>query len=316
MKISLVAFLLASVSSLAAAGRSINQHAIKKSLLSKARRLEHRSLEDSGDNGDDAEEEDEYQFLMNYKLKFMSCKAGETVVDAENGEYEYSAVVFRLCHDSGDGCDDEKACSSSYGDYVVGLNTFVNSYMEDQAENLNYDDNFKVDEYAECREYENDNDDDGNGVAYYIGPACTEDGDDIKLDFFYDEQCTTNPEDVTFTDVSNGWELPYGEGGLISTYCQSCQEYDEDNAAYETKEMCQQLYEKASGKCESEMEYYHYYGKQEGACEYISELLPAMGSSGVASWFIGIVVIAGFASYVFWWKQKKAAGSASAGLMA
>jgi len=311
MKISIVAFLLASVSSFATAARSINDHAIKKSLLSKARRVE--------ENGDDAEEEDEYQFLMNYKLKFMSCKAGETVVNPENGEYEYSAVVFRLCHDSGDGCDDEKACSSGYGDYVVGLNTFVNSYMEDQKDNNNYDDNFQVDEYAECREYENDNDDDGNGVAYYIGPACTEDGDDIKLDFFYDEGCTTNPEDVTFTDVSNGWELPYSEGGLVSTYCQSCQEYNEDDAAYEIKEMCQELFEEAAGKCETEMEYYHYYGKQEGACDYIAELLPAMGGSGgAASWFFGIAVIGGLASYVYWWKQKKAAGIASArdGLMA
>lgn len=301
MKISQVALLMASVSSFASAARSIKNNGIKKNLLSKARRL---------DENDDAEEE-EYAFLTNYKLKFMSCKAGETVVNAENGEYEYSAVVFRLCPAADDGCDDEKACSSGYGDYVVGLNTFVNMYMEDQAENMNYDDNFRVDEYAECREYENENDDDGNGVVYYIGPACTEDGDDIKLDFFYDEGCTSTPEDVTFEDVSNGWELPYSEGGLISTYCQSCQAYDEDNGGYELKEMCQRLYEDASGKCETEMEYYHYYGKQEGACDYIAELLPA-SSSGGAAWFLGIVLIAALGSYVYWWKQKKAANNAAA----
>jgi hypothetical protein len=64
MKLSLLAFLFATVSA-----RTISSHNAKK-VISNARRLE-----DGG--GDDAaeadEDEDEYAFLMNYKLKMRSC---------------------------------------------------------------------------------------------------------------------------------------------------------------------------------------------------------------------------------------------------
>jgi hypothetical protein len=305
----IVALLAATAATASAASRTISGSA-SKTLISKARKLE---------DADEAEEE-EYAFLMNYKLKLRSCVAGEAIKDPETGEYEYNAVVFRLCPDNGD-CDDESqdGCKEGYGDYIVGLNSFVQEYMEAERENMQYDDNFNAAEYAECREYENENNDDGNGAVYYVGPACTEDGTDIKLDMFYDEACTTKPEDVTFEDVSNGWTLPYSDGGLISTYCNSCTEYN-DNGEYEAKEFCQKLYEDAN-KCETNMETYHYYGKQEGACEYIQELLPARKSGGgagkVVGWLFFICVIGAFAGYVVWWKKKKAAGgNAGDGLMA
>jgi hypothetical protein len=302
-----IALLAATAATASASSRTLSGKA-SKNLLSKARKLE------------DAEEE-EFAFLMNYKLKLRSCIAGETVQNAENGEYEYNAVVFRLCPDTGD-CDDDTTdgCKEGYGDYVVGLNTFVQEYMEDQRENMQYDDNFNPAEYAECREYENDNDD-GNGVAYYIGPACTEDGSDIKLQMFSDEACMYVPEDVTFEEVSNGWTLPYSSGGFVSTYCNSCTEYN-DNGEYEAKEFCQKLFEDASGKCETNMETYHYYGKDESACEHILEIVPAQSKSGggggkVVGWFFFIAIVGAFAGYVVWWKKKKASGgSASDGLMA
>lgn len=303
------ALLAATAATASASTRTLSGKASKR-LLSKARKLE---------DNEEQEEEEEYAFLMSYKLKLRSCIAGEAVKNPETGEYEYNAVVFRLCPDSGD-CNDDTAdgCDEGYGDYVVGLNSFVQEYMEDQRENMQYDDDFDAAEYAECREYENENDD-GDGVAYYVGPACTEDGSDIKLDMFYDEACTNVPEDVTFEDISNGWSLPYSSGGLISTYCNSCMDYDDDGN-YETKEFCMRLYEDAN-KCETNMEKYHYYGKQEGACEYIEELLPAQKSSGgarkVVGWLFFIVVIGAFAGYVVWWKKKKASGgSAGDGLMA
>ncbi|CAB9512551.1 expressed unknown protein [Seminavis robusta] len=282
----------------------------QKRLLKKARKLE-----DNNQN----QEEDEFAFLMNYNLKMIQCKAEEAIRNPEDGEYEYGAAIFRLCPE---GCDDDLTygCKSGHGDYVVGLQTFVQAYFEDQRDNMYYDDNFKVDEYAECREYEQENDDGGNNnnAAYFIGPACTEDGSDVKLEIFYDEACSQVPEDVTFEDISNGWSLPYGEGGLVSNKCQPCSEYNGDDGAYELKEMCQELYENA-GKCETEMESFHYYGKQEGSCEYIASLMPASKSGGGAKafgWVVFILVVVGaFSAYAMWWKKKKS-GQASDGLMA
>jgi hypothetical protein len=281
-----------------------------RKLLSKARKLE--------DNQNEEAEEDEYAFLMNYNLKLISCKADEQIRDPETGEYEYSAAVFRLCPE---GCDSEttKGCTSGHGDFVVGLQSFVQAYFEDQRDNMYFDDNFKVDEYAECREYEQENDDgnnNGNAYPYYIGPACTEDGKDVKLQLYYDEACSQIPEEVTFEDISNGWTMPYEDGGLVSTNCQPCAEYD--NGEYALKEMCMELYENA-GKCETNMESYHYYGRQEGSCDYIESLLPAKKSGGGAKafgWVVFILVVVGaFSAYAMWWKKKKA-GQASDGLMA
>jgi hypothetical protein len=287
-----------------------------RNLMKKARKLEDQN---NNNNNQDEQEEEEYAFLGKYQMKMVSCKAGEQIRDPETGEYDYNAVIFRLCPN--DDCDTDRAtgCYEGHGDYVVGLKTFVQMYFEDQRDNMYFDDNFKVDEYAECREYEQENDDgNNNAYPYYIGPACTEDGTDVRLQIFYDEACSQVPEEVTFEDISNGWSLPYEDGGLVSTSCQSCSEYN-DNGEYELKEMCMQLYEN-SGKCETNMENYHYYGKQEGSCEYISTLMPKMKGSGSGArafgWVVFILVVVGaFSAYAMWWKKKKAA-QASDGLMA
>jgi hypothetical protein len=267
-----------------------------RKLLSKARKLE-----------ENQQQEDEYAFLMNYNLKMVSCKAGEQIRDPETGEYENSAIVFRLCPE---GCDSEaqKGCSSGHGDFVVGLQSFVQAYFEDQRDNMYFDDNFKVDEYAECREYEVENDDENeNQVAYYIGPACTEDGSGVRLELFSDQYCTTAPEGVTFESLSNGWALPYESGGLVTSNCQPCAEYDNGN--YALKDMCMNLYADA-GKCETNMESFHYYGKQEGSCEYIESLLPKKQKSGSGAkafgWVVFIMVVVGaFSAYAMWWKKSK-----------
>ena len=281
----------------ASAGKSATRN-----LLSKARKLE-----DQGNNNQNQNNDNEYAFLMNYQLKLVSCKAGEQFQDPETGEYEYNAAVFRLC--PGDCSDDSSTgCNGGHGDYVVGLNSFVQAYFEDQRDNMNYDDQFKVDEYAECRQYEQENDD-GNqnqNQVYYIGPACTEDGKDVRLQMYNNEVCSSVPEDVTFETISNGWSLPYEDGGLVSDQCISCTDY---NNGGELREMCTELYANA-GKCETNMEDYHYYGKQEGSCEYIQSLMPVQKSSGSVGkafgWVVFILVIVGaFSAYAMWWKKSK-----------
>lgn len=253
----------------------------------------------------------------------VQCKAGETVIDPEDGEYSYGAAVLRLCPTSA-GCDSEEVlgCKEGFGDIVVSLATFVDAYFEDQRDNMQWDDQFEVDKYAECEEYKvEDEGDDGNqnnqyaNYQFYIGPSCTEDGDDIRLAVFEDEVCTYESE-VAFEDISNGWTLPYSTGGLVSTSCSDCMEMNDDGE-YELREMCQEVYERAASKCETNMEYVSYYGANEQGCEYIEELLPAQkgGSAGkVFGWLIFILLIGGVVGYVMWWRKKKA--GASDGLVA
>jgi hypothetical protein len=309
MKLSAAILLLSAT--MASAAKSISGKSASK-ILRAARKLE---------EGDDNAEEDEFAYLGNYNLKMIQCKNGETVMNAE-GEYEYGAAVLRLCPTS-TGCDSDEVegCKSGYGDIVVSLATFVDAYFEDQKDNMNWDDQFEVDKYAECEQYEvEDNGDDGQenqyaNYAFYIGPTCTESGDDVRLALFEDEVCTYESE-IAFEAISNGWTLPYATGGLVSTSCSDCMEYNDDGE-YELRELCQNVYEEASSKCETEMEYVSYYGANEQGCEYITELLPVSkgGSAGkVFGWLIFIVLIGGVGGYIMWWRKKKS--GASDGLVA
>lgn len=105
-------------------------------------------------------------FLGGYSMKLLNCIQGEQVINYENGEMESSTVIFRLC--PYDTCDIESkmGCDSGYGDYAVGINTFLRVYMEQQQEynqNYGYDmivynqygQEFNAVEYLEagCKEY-------------------------------------------------------------------------------------------------------------------------------------------------------------------
>jgi hypothetical protein len=304
--------LLALVASNAVAVRQLSPKAQAK-ILRTARALDQN----------DAEEE-ENAFLTNYNLKFVGCDGSQQMVNAEEGGYSYGAAFMRLCP-SENGCDSSSVggCKEGYGDFAISIEDFVDAYMEDQADNMNWDDNFDGDKYAKCEQYEPENDGDDDpwaNYAFYIGPACTDDGDDIKLGFFSEATCQTE-SDIAFTDVSNGWSLPYSSGGLVSTSCSDCLEYDEDQAAYALREMCTELYESASMKCETEMETYSYYGKDETSCEAIAEILPRAarvggGAGKVFGWILFIMLIVGVAGYVMWWRKKKQASGSSDGMLA
>jgi hypothetical protein len=305
MKLAVATLMLASLASSAFAGKTISAKNAGK-VLRAARRVE----EEGDDNG-----EDDLSYLSKYTLKMIGCKNGETVIDPETGEYSYGAVVVRLCP-SEMGCDSDatRGCDSGYGDFVVGLNTFVDAYFEDQRDNMQWDDMFQVDKYAECSEYEvEQEEDDANENAYadysfYIGPTCTESEDDIALAVFQDDACTTASE-VSFSTLSNGWELPFETGGMVSTSCIDCLDYNEDDAAYELREMCTEVYQSAASKCETNMEYYSYYGQNVQGCEYITEVMPAMASGGnggkVFGWIVFIALIGGLAGYIVWWRKSK-----------
>jgi hypothetical protein len=307
MKLSSAILLLAGVS--AVEGKRVIQN---KAAMTKALRNARRVEENA--------QEGEFDFLGKYNMKMISCLPNEQVQSGDNGETEYGGVLVRLCP-SESGCDSDKrsGCSSGNGDFVIGINTFVQAYFEDQRENMQNDDgnDFNINEFADCREYNYENDDDGEKVAYYVGPTCTSDGTDIKLGLFENYQCV-GESSTAFEDISNGWSLPYNSGGVVTKNCMECVAQN-DNGEYALRELCQNTYEAAAYKCETNMEYFSYYGKNEQGCETISALLPKKskksGSGGkVFGWIVFFGVIAGLASYVVWWRKKKAA-SGNDGIM-
>ena len=298
MKLSLAIALLFSVTN-AASISPIHSGKTISSLVEKSRRLEDGNAEQA--------EEEEFAFLQNYSLKFITCKAGEKWKDPENGEYEYSVVVYRLCPN----CDDnvKGGCKSGYGEYVVGLNSFVDAYFEDRGENMQGDDNFRLEEYAECREYQAQG---GRrrldqGAQYFIGPACTEDGD-IRLAVFTEETCTTE-SNIDFTTVSGGMSLPYSSGELISSSCHSCTEVN-DNGESEVSDYCMKNYESSYGYgCETKMQTYSANGMDESKCEYISQLTYTKSSRGGHGWAIFwvflIVALLVVGEYIYFQKKSK-----------
>jgi len=320
MKLS-VAFL--SVFVAAASARSLSPQAAAK-VLRNARRLDEDK--DEGDNEEDEnnEEEDEYAFLSNYNLKFVSCDKSLQMKN-EDGDYTYGAAILRLCPTES-GCDNDSAggCKEGYGDFAVSIEDYVDAYFEDQEDNMNWDDNFDGNKYAKCEEYEPEVEGDDNpyeNYEFFIGAACADDGDDIKLGFFSDDTCQTDSE-ISFGDVSNGWTLPYSSGGLVSKNCADCLEYNEDEGGYELREMCTELYENANMKCEENMQFASQYGQDVSSCEAISELLPRSAKSGGGgagkffAWLLFIILIVGILGYIMWWRKKKQASGAADGMLA
>jgi len=106
-------------------------------------------------------------FLNNYSIKLLSCIQGEQIINYENGEAEPSTVVFRLCPSNTCDMNSAMGCDSGYGDYAVGINTFLEAYMESQEDNdqdqyggnsmlayNSYGQEFDASEYMECAEYD------------------------------------------------------------------------------------------------------------------------------------------------------------------
>uniref|UniRef100_A0A6U9V4X7 Uncharacterized protein n=1 Tax=Pseudo-nitzschia australis TaxID=44445 RepID=A0A6U9V4X7_9STRA len=130
--------------------------ALGLSLLSKARKLE--------------DEEVDFTWVANFSIKFQGCHHISQWNDEADGEEDVRIetkrlIRFRLC--PANECSPDKAggCDSNYGDYVIDMNTFLESYYE------------ALDNYNEYR------------CEYTSAVLCDcEDGDD-KGDDFDEELC-------------------------------------------------------------------------------------------------------------------------------
>ena len=272
-------------------------------LLRSARRLQEenngnqQNQQQEGQEGQENQwDMDDGSFLNQYSLKLISCNAGETIY-TENG-YEANSVVLRLCPKEDCDSQSRKGCSSGYGDFVVGLQTYIDAFFEDQGDNIEEG----RDEFGECRQYEAENGYEewqqryqanaNNGYqnynryqnyenyevqqyaeqTYYIGPTCTADGSDVRVALFSDENCAYE-SNTAFEKISNGWSLPYYSGGLVSTNCFDCAQMN-DNYEYEQASICAGTYELGSYFCEEKMAYTGYNSAKTQGCDKIYDMIP------------------------------------------
>lgn len=320
MKLALSAALLAGVAS--ASAHSVIRGDAARALMKKS--TLRRKLEDEENDAEEEEEEEEYAWMQDYKVKFVGCVAGEKFQNQENGEYEGSSVIYRLCASDGE-CDDESnfGCEEAYGDYVVGINTYTEAFAEtlredDRRRKLSSarrleEEEFDLNEFAQCGrieveddEDENDNEDeDEEEVEYFVGPACSDDGKDIILSMYSDEDCLYD-SDVDFYELA-GQNLPYYDGGIASSYCQSCVGEVNDDGEYETSEFCMKMQEASAG-CD---EY------DQSMCETIDELTADLraeekkGGGWKVFWIIVAILLLGGVGWYLYKKQlarKAAAG--------
>lgn len=216
------------------------------------------------DNEDEQAEDEEadYSWMEGYTLKYENCFADDNLAsfllcpsnatcssgcdggakytadfaffidaftEAQLGAREYACEMARENCDN----DDEDTCYSNAGlDYCVDKE----------------DDEFDVQEYLECAQFQ-----DG-----YIGPYCA-DGYNIYLGY-YEDECYTLADEGAF-ESEYGYALPYSAESIIEGDCARCNEHGLDQDQTEgdqdddddVLEQCVELYEGVYSKCEDGM---------------------------------------------------------------
>jgi len=253
----------------------------------------------------------------------------ESVNEYNEAKCEYLEATSGCDEDGGDYCLYDFYSANGMADICADGNPYQNNYNgnDDDA------DAFDLADWTECAQADLNNNNNGrqleNGIEYYMGPYCAEQGGSIYLGLFTDESCTTFADDYGGKEAYyslTGSELPYGENNMITMDCYSCIEaeaqyyYDEDGNgndeqdADNVSEMCEMIYSQA-GKCESSLEINGVYPNY-NACSYIqgiqvirkNGIIVSSGSKAnkTASIFIGIFVVAFvlLSAYVYYLKTK------------
>ena len=140
-------------------------------LVQEARALQQQNNQQNA-QGDDANYD--LEWMQDYSIKFMGCHNVAQWNDVSNEEemsnvriQTHRYVRFRLC--PSDSCSAKKAlgCTSSYGDYVVDMGTYVEAHVHSKKDELE----------ERCQEYANNNcycdeNNGGNGNAQECFQNC------------------------------------------------------------------------------------------------------------------------------------------------
>lgn len=120
-----------------------------KKLISKARKLE---------------QEVDYTWVQNMNIKFVGCHHISQWNPEAEGEDDVRIetkrlALFRLCPASSCSSNALKGCSSGYGDYVVDMDEFLASYLENKEEVEDYNCEYAAENKCNCED--GDDRDDG-----------------------------------------------------------------------------------------------------------------------------------------------------------
>ena len=143
-------------------------------------------------------------------------------------------VRFRLCPSNN--CNDNKAvgCSNKYGDYVVGLNTFVNAYYEFQQRQEEYECELFLENNCNCEDDGNQGDDFNAEECEYncfveagMEEQCADNGEEGEEEWFdaerYMEGCAEFEMNQGGEDNNGGGrrleDAAGGSGLYIGPYC-------------------------------------------------------------------------------------------------
>jgi len=165
MKIALIALAAALVKSDA---KSVTPSAsisatskVGSKLIAGARRLE------------DANEEIDFTWVADMSLKFQGCYHNQQFNEEADGEDDVMIstqrlVRFRLCLSSSCSMESAAGCDSGYGDYVIGMDQYLEAYFEAVQQDQEYNCEVEVQEGGDCEcDGENQGDDFDEEICQY-----------------------------------------------------------------------------------------------------------------------------------------------------
>jgi len=130
-------------------------------VMAKARRLEQ-----------DENEEIDFTWVANMSLKFQGCYHTQSWNDEANGEEDIKIstqrlVRFRLCPTETCSMESAAGCSSGYGDYIIGMDEYLEAYFEAVEQLQEYNCEYEKD-YGDCAcDGENQGDDFDEEICEY-----------------------------------------------------------------------------------------------------------------------------------------------------
>ena len=125
-----------------------------KKMLTSARRL---------DNNED--EEIDFAWVANFDIKYQGCHHIKQWNEEANGQddvriYTKRLVRFRLCPSGTCSSTSAGGCSSGYGEYIIDMDTFLESYVEARRQDLEQQCEYQINNVCGC------DDDDGKDDGF------------------------------------------------------------------------------------------------------------------------------------------------------
>mmetsp|Transcript_18707 Transcript_18707/g.45158 ORF Transcript_18707/g.45158 Transcript_18707/m.45158 type:complete len:287 (+) Transcript_18707:193-1053(+) len=175
-------------------------------------------------------------WIKGYAIKFQGChfvqqfygdgdgnkNNNNNNANAYNGDNfveTKSLVRFKLC--PYDRCNDNNGggCSRSYGEYIIGLDSFVNVYYEHRREKEEYECELYVQQY--CGHCDEDNGGGGGGDDNFNAEQCQYDCL-LQADQGFETMCM----DYNPYEENNGGNNNDQDGGFVPEQYMECAEYE------------------------------------------------------------------------------------------